>query len=487
MTNPVKKFFLFCSGASGTILRMKECEVEHNKYAGIGATIFFTAALAALSGGYALFTVFRDAKLAVAFGLFWGLIIFNLDRFIVSSIRKTRGAKKWSEIWKASPRFLLAVLISVVITRPLELKLFESEIRGQLTKGLTQERTRVDEDIKTEYSDITNLEQETGALRNRLVGLEDELTRRIMVASGEMKGWGGTTHPGPGPEWAKRQDEVKKAESDLNAFKAQYVPIIQANEQTIRERKVERDNKSKEAKKAIDDSPGLLKGLDALSTLTAEHASILWASRFIILLFISLETAPILVKLFSSRGPYDDHLDAIEHQVYASQRKKVSDINDEINTDVALSRQRNADRLRAETQLSQQLYAARIQAELQLSQNTMASLQTLAGQDLHDAEIEIARVAVARWREGQLDLLTRMTPAASYYGQHAPPFTHSPAHPSAPAAAQNIPSPPGPTATAGTPPPTAAPSNNGGSQTSAGAGQQSSAAATQPSAGGSPP
>ncbi len=88
MTNPIKRFFLFSSGATRLILDMKGCEVEHSKYVGIGVTIFFTAVLAALSGGYAMFTVFRNGWLALAFGMLWGLIIFNLDRFIVSSIRK---------------------------------------------------------------------------------------------------------------------------------------------------------------------------------------------------------------------------------------------------------------------------------------------------------------------------------------------------------------------------------------------------------------
>ncbi len=50
----ITEFFLFCSGANRTVLR--ECPSEETKYAGIGATIFFTAVLAGLSGGYALYT-----------------------------------------------------------------------------------------------------------------------------------------------------------------------------------------------------------------------------------------------------------------------------------------------------------------------------------------------------------------------------------------------------------------------------------------------
>ena len=57
--NPMKRFFWLCSGADMVILRTWDCSTEHNTYAGIGATIFLTAVLASLSGGYALWTVGR--------------------------------------------------------------------------------------------------------------------------------------------------------------------------------------------------------------------------------------------------------------------------------------------------------------------------------------------------------------------------------------------------------------------------------------------
>ena len=78
------KFFWWCSGANQDVLM--DCpQSEHNKYVGIGATVFFTGVLAMLSGGYALFSVFKSTYTAAAFGIVWGLVIFNLDRFIVSS------------------------------------------------------------------------------------------------------------------------------------------------------------------------------------------------------------------------------------------------------------------------------------------------------------------------------------------------------------------------------------------------------------------
>ena len=418
MSNPVKEFFLFCSGASRTILGMNGCEVEHGKYAGIGATIFFTATLAALSGGYAMFTAFREEKLAIVFGLLWGLIIFNLDRFIVTSIKKQRvpanaSITKWltikgGELLKAAPRLLLAVFISIVITRPVELKLFDPEIQGQLPALITADRTKMVQTIHAEYSNIVNEEVEIKALRDRLVSLEDEWNRRVKVASSELEGWGGTRNPGDGPEYKRRLAEARQAEQELKAFRTQFAPIIETREGRISAQKAERDRKLAEANSFIDNSGGLLKKLEALSTLTKERRSVLWASIFILLLFISLETAPILVKLFSSRGPYDDYLDAIEHAVYANQRKKISDTNDEINTLVALSRQRNADR---------------IKTEMQMSQSTMASWTTLAPQEYHDAQVEIAKIGIALWKANELNRLKQVMNAASYGGPSTIPLT----------------------------------------------------------------
>jgi hypothetical protein len=42
--------------------------------------------MAFIASSYALFTVFDNPFMAMGFGIVWGLLIFNLDRFIVSTI-----------------------------------------------------------------------------------------------------------------------------------------------------------------------------------------------------------------------------------------------------------------------------------------------------------------------------------------------------------------------------------------------------------------
>ena len=140
---------ILCSFAGVDKEILKECPTEWGKYSGIGATILFTGILASLSGGFALYTVFRNGNLnkldvsaltpAIMFGVLWGLIIFNLDRFIVSTFRKYESDTWWKKVGKellqASPRIVLAFIIAIVISKPIEIKIFESRLAVQIKKN----------------------------------------------------------------------------------------------------------------------------------------------------------------------------------------------------------------------------------------------------------------------------------------------------------------------------------------------------------------
>jgi hypothetical protein len=115
-------FLWWCAGAHQTLL--KNHPSEHTKYAGLGGVLLATFVLAAISAGYAVYSVFGNLGWAFVFSIIWGLIIFNFDRFLVSTMRKY-GVSTLRQIWIALPRIILALLIGITIARPLELKIFE--------------------------------------------------------------------------------------------------------------------------------------------------------------------------------------------------------------------------------------------------------------------------------------------------------------------------------------------------------------------------
>lgn len=90
------------------------------------------------------------------FGFLWGLMIFNLDRFIVSSMKKRNNA--WSEWKMAFPRLVFAVLLAIVITRPLEFKIFEKEINRKLDEKKNGMMTQSKVAIQEGFPEIQALE-----------------------------------------------------------------------------------------------------------------------------------------------------------------------------------------------------------------------------------------------------------------------------------------------------------------------------------------
>jgi hypothetical protein len=168
-------FLWWCAGAHQSLL--KQFPSEHSKYSGLGGVILATFVLASLSAGYAVYSIFNNWIWTILFGLTWGLIIFNFDRFLVSTMRKY-GVSKRRQFWMAVPRIALAVLIGITIARPLELKIFEKEIDTKLVENNHKKMQLNDSLLQLENQALL---MTTEAERNRLLtrkhSIEDTLHR----------------------------------------------------------------------------------------------------------------------------------------------------------------------------------------------------------------------------------------------------------------------------------------------------------------------
>ncbi len=70
-----------------------------------------------------------------------------------------------------------------------------------------------------------------------------------------------------------------------------------------------------------DKSRGLMARLEALGELTQRSAAIWWAKWLITLLFIFVEIAPVLFKMMTERGPYDDIVEQKKYEVLLNQQQ----------------------------------------------------------------------------------------------------------------------------------------------------------------------
>jgi hypothetical protein len=305
----LKEFFWFCAGVNRSLI--KRCPTDTSKYTGIGAAVFFTGLLAALSGGYAIFTVFDSVGWAIGFGLLWGLIIFNLDRFIVSTMRKQKKAFA-RELLTASPRIVLAIMLAIVISKPLELKIFSKEIDRKLVTLEEEIYQKEIQDLEQRYTgQLLLMEEQSNQLKEEIKTKTEKRDALALAAQLEADGTGGSGKRNAGPIYQIKKADADQAQSELTALSQNYQPLILQKQQewnTLFEQK-----QTEIANLKRNPWNGMAAQLQALSILGQENEAIRIANIFIMLLFILLECTPIISKLISGRGPYDELLEIREH------------------------------------------------------------------------------------------------------------------------------------------------------------------------------
>ncbi|MGY0391614.1 DUF4407 domain-containing protein [Bizionia sp. KMM 8389] len=313
----LKQFFIICSGSDRNIL--ETCSNgEQNKFAGIGATIFFTALMAFIASSYALYTVFDNYSIAIAFGLVWGLLIFNLDRFIVSTIKKRD--RKITTCLQATPRLILAVIIAIVISKPLELKIFEKEINQVLLDKKNKMTLENQQEISKQFTpEINDLKEQIQTLENNISVKEADVNALYKIYIEEAEGVTGTKLLGKGPVYQEKRDKHDAELADLKTLKAVNKTKIDNLNNQIIDLQNKQESKIKNTQPIINNSDGLMARINALQELP-------WLpSFFIFLLFLVIETAPILTKLLASKGPYDYKLEDAETTVSTWEIVKINE------------------------------------------------------------------------------------------------------------------------------------------------------------------
>lgn len=321
----LKQFFIICSGSDTKIL--DTCSVgEQNKYAGIGATVFFTAVMAFIAASYALYTVFDNLFTAIFFGLVWGLLIFNLDRFIVSTIKKRNNFA--DELIQASPRILLAIIIAVVISKPLEMKIFEKEINQVLLTEKNQMTLENQEQIALQYQPKTDaLQTQIKTLNQEIEAKEAEVNALYDTYIAEAEGRQGTKLIGKGPVYKEKREKHDAALAELQQLKTDNKAKITTAETELAQLKQDYQSQVTSTQPVIDSFDGLMARVNALDKLP-------WPpSFFIFLLFLAIETAPIVAKLLSPKGAYDFKFEDAENAIKTWTAQQVYQRNAMLETD----------------------------------------------------------------------------------------------------------------------------------------------------------
>ena len=373
----LNEFLWLCAGVNK--IQIRQCPTEYAKYAGQGGLIFFTGLMAGLSGGYAFFTIFNSIPLAVCFGIFWGLLIFNLDRFIVNTMYSDgKHTISSYELLAGLPRIIIAIFLGIVISTPLELKIFEDRIESQIAKD---NKKRTAELMGEDFYTLKTLEEdkaELAALQQQRRDLADKLDVASEELKAEEEGSALSGKAGRGPAWRAKSDRKRDCERALEDWDTMNADRLRDLQEDIR-----RLNKNLDDTKVKSDELGENKGFcvryEAFSNIKKENQSVRIVSIFIMLMFIIIEIAPTFFKMMVAAGPYDDLLraEAIKKKAYAD--RVVAETTHELNAAITISTKTNQEKEVIEIKNNKALLAK------------IASIQS-----------EVLEVAIKKWREEEL-------------------------------------------------------------------------------------
>ena len=352
-------------GADASVL--DQVPIETPRFVQMFFVIAGTALISAISMYFALTTGVRIVAWgALLLAIVWALIIFNLDRFLTSTMRSTYSVGRL--IGLAIPRVIMAAVIGIVVAEPLVLQIFHNDIAREVTAtNIVQAQS--DQDAVTDGPE----KQALDAASERVAALEsqaasgvvegadttsaatasaqqtvDDLTAKLAAqqqvidqaraiyqceltgqGAGEVPGCSGVAGEGASSGAAQAQlaqaqasyddlaAKLRTAEAELAAAQSAGTASAGASEAQNKQQAEDElpaaraqyeaaleayDARAAEVAGGNAGAVGLLSQISGLERLSQREPTLAWAHRLIAGLFFMIELLPVLVKVLTSYG-----------------------------------------------------------------------------------------------------------------------------------------------------------------------------------------
>jgi len=350
------------AGARHEIL--EKCPTERVKFESLGCAILITSAMATISMWFALYSAMGvNAFVALIGALVWGLIIMGIDRWLVTSMPPS-GKRR---LGIALPRLVLALLLGTIISTPIVLRIFQSEINAQITvikqqrasEFLEQQQnSQVGAQVTYWGNDVSNLEKVIDSdgevplnpsADPEVQSLTKQRTTELALEQQYYKQWQCQLYGGPGcpkgngPLAQASETSYHQAEAQVNLLNneiQQRETQLTATDQASKQARLQQATIAlPQAKEQYDtalarqdalqanfdaqneDVNGLLIRLEALNQLSDRNFTVNSARVLLFLLFLTFECLPVTVKLLQQPGNYEKILQAAAERELGDARR----------------------------------------------------------------------------------------------------------------------------------------------------------------------
>jgi hypothetical protein len=308
---------LFWTAAGGDRFILERATyADQIKYMCLGGIIVATGVMAGIAGGYAFYTVFEPrgsaldqqfhlttSILSMVFGTIWGLMIFNIDRFIVTSTGKGDGTEAitWEEFKGAIPRIIMGTIIAITISKPVEIRMFKTEIDTELHKAQLEKEQEYQAQVDSIFQgrvDIVNKEKKR--YLDEIDKKESDLAIATGVFNDETKERPEGSPSGYGPDAIAKEIIMNDRKKERDEVKQRNLPMVDSSNVQLRRIEIEKQKERDKGKIVAANLDGLLERIKLSHKIAG-----FWISLFITLLFLVIELTPIFFKLMLIKTPYD--------------------------------------------------------------------------------------------------------------------------------------------------------------------------------------
>lgn len=343
------RLLIAISGARHEIL--DACPTERVKFQSLGWAILITSGIATVSMWFALDDALGlHPVVALPLALLWGLVIMGIDRWLITSI-PPRGPRRWVV---ALPRLLLALLLGSIISTPIVLRIFQTEIDNQIAQIDTQransylasqQHSQMTTKLNYWQGQVTNLEN---VIKSRgQTPLNFSADPQIRSLTTQLGSWlnleqkyynqwqcqlygiapdGLRCKPGTGPLSQSSHQSYLQARQQVTAINGQIAArkaalssssataaatrlqearnALPQAQQELRYYQSQQDNLRNQYESTLPRN-GLLIRLQALGQLSSGDFTVAMARFLIFLLFLVIECLPVTVKLVQRPGNYE--------------------------------------------------------------------------------------------------------------------------------------------------------------------------------------
>jgi hypothetical protein len=307
------RFLTWCAGSSEKILTSCS-QQELNRHSRIGVFVLLTTFLAFSTTYYCASTI-SEGNVAFAMGIAaaWAVLIFNLDRYLISTIPLTQvGSIFKYKISAILPRLVLSMLIGFTIAIPFELYTFREEINKEIANLNDARETEMAREIDEMHSRFcaSRHQPKISELLNRF---REQEIRTVEEASGK-NGPRGTGHV-----YEAFDGILQGIKHELDEERSRYGTCLSSSPTVLGSKEINALESAQQSfilsRGKSESHPSLLTQYTALQQLTVGDSvrsrSIWLATIFLPLLILFVEVAPVLTKFISGPGPYEliGHLD----------------------------------------------------------------------------------------------------------------------------------------------------------------------------------